>query len=292
MDRLTAVLQKYDYSLTEADIKKRVDQMLDKHLSENLQKSIYSKLIGHVDLTSLKSDDNDASITSLVEKLNLFDDKFEILPHPAAVCVYPAFVGLVRDTLTEEVEIAAVAAGFPHSQTMTEIKIAEVAMCVAAGATEIDVVIPVGRVKARQYEEIFEELTEIREACRGAKLKVILETSLLREPELIKEAAVVAMVAGADFIKTSTGKDAQCATLEAVYVMCSAIAEFNKLNDTKVGLKVAGGVSTANDAVRYYTLVQQMLGEEWLTPDLFRIGASRLVNNLISAVVGQEIVYF
>lgn len=292
MDRLTAVLQKYDYSLTEADIKKRVDQMLDKHLSENLQKSIYSKLIGHVDLTSLKSDDNDASITSLVEKLNLFDDKFEILPHPAAVCVYPAFVGLVRDTLTEEVEIAAVAAGFPHSQTMTEIKIAEVAMCVAAGATEIDVVIPVGRVKARQYEEIFEELTEIREACRGAKLKVILETSLLREPELIKEAAVVAMVAGADFIKTSTGKDAQCATLEAVYVMCSAIAEFNKLNDTKVGLKVAGGVSTANDAVRYYTLVQQMLGEEWLTPDLFRIGASRLVNSLISAVVGQEIVYF
>lgn len=292
MDRLTAVLQKYDYSLTEADIKKRVDQMLDKHLSENLQKSIYSKLIGHVDLTSLKSDDNDASITSLVEKLNLFDDKFEILPHPAAVCVYPAFVGLVRDTLTEEVEIAAVAAGFPHSQTMTEIKIAEVAMCVAAGATEIDVVIPVGRVKARQYEEIFEELTEIREACRGAKLKVILETSLLREPELIKEAAVVSMVAGADFIKTSTGKDAQCATLEAVYVMCSAIAEFNKLNDTKVGLKVAGGVSTANDAVRYYTLVQQMLGEEWLTPDLFRIGASRLVNSLISAVVGQEIVYF
>lgn len=292
MDRLTAVLQKYDYSLTEADIKKRVDQMLDKHLSENLQKSIYSKLIGHVDLTSLKSDDNDASITSLVEKLNLFDDKFEILPHPAAVCVYPAFVGLVRDTLTEEVEIAAVAAGFPHSQTMTEIKIAEVAMCVAAGATEIDVVIPVGRVKARQYEEIFEELTEIREACRGAKLKVILETSLLREPDLIKEAAVVAMVAGADFIKTSTGKDAQCATLEAVYVMCSAIAEFNKLNDTKVGLKVAGGVSTANDAVRYYTLVQQMLGEEWLTPDLFRIGASRLVNSLISAVVGQEIVYF
>ncbi len=292
MDRLTAVLQKYDYSLTEADIKKRVDQMLDKHLSDNLQKSIYSKLIGHVDLTSLKSDDNDASITSLVEKLNLFDDKFEILPHPAAVCVYPAFVGLVRDTLTEEVEIAAVAAGFPHSQTMTEIKIAEVAMCVAAGATEIDVVIPVGRVKARQYEEIFEELTEIREACRGAKLKVILETSLLREPELIKEAAVVAMVAGADFIKTSTGKDAQCATLEAVYVMCSAIAEFNKLNDTKVGLKVAGGVSTANDAVRYYTLVQQMLGEEWLTPDLFRIGASRLVNSLISAVVGQEIVYF
>ncbi|MBQ0030024.1 MAG: deoxyribose-phosphate aldolase [Bacteroidales bacterium] len=292
MDRLTAVLQKYDYSLTEADIKKRVDQMLDKHLSDNLQKSIYSKLIGHVDLTSLKSDDNDASITSLVEKLNLFDDKFEILPHPAAVCVYPAFVGLVRDTLTEEVEITAVAAGFPHSQTMTEIKIAEVAMCVAAGATEIDVVIPVGRVKARQYEEIFEELTEIREACRGAKLKVILETSLLREPDLIKEAAVVAMVAGADFIKTSTGKDAQCATLEAVYVMCSAIAEFNKLNDTKVGLKVAGGVSTANDAVRYYTLVQQMLGEEWLTPDLFRIGASRLVNSLISAVVGQEIVYF
>ena len=230
-------------------------------MAENLQKSVYAQLIGHVDLTSLKTDDTDESISALVEKVNAFDDKFEIIPHPAAICVYPAFVGLVKSTLTEDVEIVAVAGGFPHSQTMIEVKVAETSLCVAEGATEIDVVIPVGKV-------------------------------MQRDPELIKEAAVVAMVAGADFIKTSTGKDSQCASLEAVYTMCEAIAEFNKLNNTKVGLKVAGGVSTTSDAVKYYTLVKEMLGEEWLTPDLFRIGASRLVNNLLTSVSESDVKYF
>lgn len=292
MDRLDAVLQKYDYSLGLDDISKKVDALLDKHMAKNMQNSVYAQLIGFVDLTSLKTDDTEESISEMVEKLNAFDEKFEILPHPAAICVYPSFVGLVKSTLTEDLEIAAVAAGFPHSQTMIEIKVAEVSLCVAEGATEIDVVIPVGKVKNRQYEEILEELTEIKSACRDAHMKVILETSLIRDPELIKEAAVVAMVAGADFIKTSTGKDSQCASLEAVYTMCEAISEFNKLNNTKVGLKVAGGVSTTADAVKYYTLVQQMLGEEWLTPELFRIGASRLVNNLLTSVSGKEVKYF
>lgn len=292
MDRLSAVLQKYDYSLKIDDITKRVENIIDKHLAENMQKSVYAQLIGHVDLTSLKTDDTEDSIAEMIEKVNAFDDKFEIIPHPAAVCVYPSFVGLVKNTLTEDVEIAAVAGGFPHSQTMIEVKVAEVSLCVAEGATEIDVVIPVGKVFKRQYEEILEELTEIKAACHGARLKVILETSLIRDPELIKEAAVVAMVAGADFIKTSTGKDSQCASLEAVYTMCEAIAEFNKQNNTKVGLKVAGGVSTTSDAVKYYTLVKEMLGEEWLTPDLFRIGASRLVNNLLTSVSEKDVKYF
>lgn len=292
MDRLSAVLQKYDYSLKLEDITKRVENIIDKHMAENLQKSVYAQLIGYVDLTSLKTDDTDESISALVEKVNAFDDKFEIIPHPAAICVYPAFVGLVKSTLTEDVEIAAVAGGFPHSQTMIEVKVAETSLCVAEGATEIDVVIPVGKVMQRQYEDVLNELTEIKAACHGARLKVILETSLIRDPELIKEAAVVAMVAGADFIKTSTGKDSQCASLEAVYTMCEAIAEFNKLNNTKVGLKVAGGVSTTADAVKYYTLVKEMLGEEWLTPDLFRIGASRLVNNLLTSVSESDVKYF
>ncbi len=292
MDRLTAVLQKYDYSLKLDDISKRVDDILDKHMAANMQSSVYSKLISFVDLTSLKTDDNEDTISALVDKVNAFDDKFEILPHPAAICVYPSFVGLVRSTLTEDVEIAAVAGGFPHSQTMIEVKVAEVSLAVAEGATEIDVVIPVGKVMKRQYDEILEELSEIKSACRDAHLKVILETSLIRDPELIKEAAVVAMVAGADFIKTSTGKDSQCASLEAVYTMCEAVAEFNKLNNTKVGIKVAGGVSTTSDAVKYYTLVEQMLGEEWLTPELFRIGASRLVNNLLTSISGKDVKYF
>lgn len=292
MDRLSSVLQKYDYSLKFDDITKRVEDILDKRLAENMQNAVYSQLISFIDLTSLKTDDTEESIQDMVDKLNAFDDKFEILPHPAAICVYPAFVGLVRSCLTEDVEIAAVAGGFPHSQTMIEIKVAEASLCVAEGATEIDVVIPVGKVFKRQYEEILEELTEIKAACRGARLKVILETSLLRDPELIKEAAVVAMVAGADFVKTSTGKDSQCASLEAVYTLCEAIAEFNRLNGTKVGLKVAGGVSTTSDAVKYYTLVKYMLGEEWLTPELFRIGASRLVNNLLTSVSGKDVKYF
>lgn len=292
MDRLSTILQQYDYTLKAEDIKPRVEAILDKRLAENMQPSVYSQLLGFIDLTSLKTDDNDDNITAMVQKLNAFDDKFEILPHPAAICVYPAFVGLVRSSLTEDVEIAAVAGGFPHSQTLMEVKIAEASLCVAEGATEIDVVIPVGKVLKRQYEEILEELTEIKAACHGARLKVILETSLIRDPEMIKEAAVVAMIAGADFLKTSTGKDNQCASLEAVYTLCEAIMEFNRKNDTKVGIKVAGGVSTTADAVKYYTLVKYMLGEEWLTPDLFRIGASRLVNSLLTTIKGEEVKYF
>lgn len=292
MDRLSAVLQKYDYSLKAEDITKRVEAILDKELADNMQKSVYAQLVGFVDLTSLHTDDTDDSIDDMVMKVNNFDDTFEIIPHPAAICVYPVFVNTVKTTLTEDVEIAAVCGGFPHSQTFQEVKVAEVALAVSEGATEIDVVIPVGKVKAREYEDILEELTEIKSACRNAKLKVILETSLIRDPELIKEAAVVAMVAGADFIKTSTGKDSQCASLEAVYTMCEAIAEFNKLNNTKVGIKVAGGVSTTADAVKYFTLVKHMLGSEWLTPELFRIGASRLVNSLLTSVSEKDVKYF
>ena len=173
MDRLSAVLQKYDYSLKLEDITKRVENIIDKHLAENMQKSVFAQLIGFVDLTSLKTEDTDDSISALVEKVNAFDDKFEIIPHPAAICVYPSFVGLVKSALTEDIEIAAVAGGFPHSQTMIEVKVAETSLCIAEGATEIDVVIPVGKVLSRQYEDIFEELTEIKSACHGARLKQV-----------------------------------------------------------------------------------------------------------------------
>ena len=184
------------------------------------------------------------------------------------------------------------AGGFPNSQTFIEVKIAEVSMAVMEGASEIDVVIPVGKIVSDNLEEVYNELSEIKEACRDAKLKVILETGLLKNAETIKKAAVVAMVAGADFIKTSTGKGPKGATLEAAYVMCKAIKEFNTKNGSKVGVKIAGGVSETEDAVKYYTLVQNILGEEWLKPELFRIGASRLVNNLLTSIVGKEVKYF
>ena len=291
MDRLSAVLQKYDFSLTDKAVAERVKMFLA-DAPKNMQKSVFSNIVGMVGVTSLHSQDTDESISALVGKINGFDDKFEILPHPAAICIYPEFVSLVKSLLTEDVEIAAVAGGFPHSRTFTEVKIAEVSMCVAEGATEIDVVMPVGKMLDGRFEEIYDELSELKAACRDARLKVILETSLLHDAETIKQAAVIAMVSGADFIKTSTGKDGQCATPEAVYVMCNAIAEFNKLNKTKVGIKIAGGVSTTASAVDYYTLVQKVLGDEWLTPELMRFGASRLLNSLLTSIVGDSVVYF
>lgn len=292
MDRLTPVLQKYDYSLSLDGAKARVGAILDSSLPQNLQKSVFAQIIGNVDLTTLKPSDTEKTVAEMVEKINRFDDTFEIMPHPAAVCVYPQFVPVVKDLLVEDVEIAAVCGGFPASQTFLEVKIAEVSLAVAEGATEVDVVMPVGKVLERRYDEILEELTEIKSACRGARLKVILETGLLNDAELIKEAAVVAMVAGADFLKTSTGKDGSVASFEAVYLLCEAVAEFNKYNNTKVGVKVAGGVSLARDAAAYFTIVKSVLGDEWLSPGLFRIGASRLVNNLLTEVKGETVAYF
>lgn len=292
MDRFDALLEEYDFSLTDRNVAADVEKIVADNFRKNMEKSVYSKLISLVDLTSLNTEDTVEDISNLVRKVNDFDDDFEILPHPAGICVYPSFVSTVKDTLQEDIQIVSVAGGFPNSQTFIEVKIAEVSMAVMEGASEIDVVIPVGKIVSDNLEEVYNELSEIKEACRDAKLKVILETGLLKNAETIKKAAVVAMVAGADFIKTSTGKGPKGATLEAAYVMCKAIKEFNTKNGLKVGVKIAGGVSETEDAVKYYTLVQNILGEEWLKPELFRIGASRLVNNLLTSIVGKEVKYF
>ena len=292
MDRFDALLEEYDFSLTDRNVAADVEKIVADNFRKNMEKSVYSKLISLVDLTSLNTEDTVEDISNLVRKVNDFDDDFEILPHPAGICVYPSFVSTVKDTLQEDIQIVSVAGGFPNSQTFIEVKIAEVSMAVMEGASEIDVVIPVGKIVSDNLEEVYNELSEIKEACRDAKLKVILVTGLLKTAETIKKAAVVAMVAGADFIKTSTGKGPKGATLEAAYVMCKAIKEFNTKNGSKVGVKIAGGVSETEDAVKYYTLVQNILGEEWLKPKLFRIGASRLVNNLLTSIVGKEVKYF
>jgi deoxyribose-phosphate aldolase len=292
VDRFDALLEEYDFSLTDRNVAADVEKIVADNFRKNMEKSVYSKLISLVDLTSLNTEDTVEDISNLVRKVNDFDDDFEILPHPAGICVYPSFVSTVKDTLQEDIQIVSVAGGFPNSQTFIEVKIAEVSMAVMEGASEIDVVIPVGKIVSDNLEEVYNELSEIKEACRDAKLKVILETGLLKNAETIKKAAVVAMVAGADFIKTSTGKGPKGATLEAAYVMCKAIKEFNTKNGSKVGVKIAGGVSETEDAVKYYTLVQNILGEEWLKPELFRIGASRLVNNLLTSIVGKEVKYF
>ena len=292
MDRFDALFAKYDMDLDATQIQQDVKKiLLDKYDTFN-QKSIYSQILSFVDITSLNPTDSVASITEFVEKINKFDTKFEILPHPAAICVYPKFVQTVKDNLVEDLEIASVAGGFPDANTFIEVKVAEVAMAVMEGATEIDVVIPSGMVFNGEFEEIYDELSEIKASCRDAKLKVILETGVLIDPVLIKKAALVAMNAGADFIKTSTGKVSVGATYDAVYVMAKTISEYNALNNVKVGLKVAGGVSTTEQAVSYYTIVASVLGEDWLNASSFRFGASRLVNALISSLCGQEVKYF
>ena len=188
--------------------------------------------------------------------------------------------------------IAAVAAGFPASQTFIEVKIAEASMAVAAGATEIDIVISIGKFLEGNYQEVYDEISEIKAAIRDAHLKVILESGLLHNTKEIKQASLLAMAAGADFIKTSTGKTERSATLEAAYVMCQAIKEYYEKTGIKVGFKPAGGISTTKEAVEYYTLVRTILGEEWMTNELFRFGASRLANNLLTSIYGTEVKYF
>ena len=292
MDKFNQLFKQYDFSIINKNLSLEVEKALIGRYTENKEKSVYGKLLSLIDITSLNADDTVDKIINLTRKINEFDDHFEVLPYPAAICVYPNFVTAVKDTLSENLEIAAVAGGFPHAQTFIEVKIAEVAMAVMEGATEIDTVIPLGSLLSGNFQEVYEELSEIKSSCREAKLKVILETGLLQDAELIKKAAIISMAAGADFIKTSTGKTAQGATLEAAYIICDTIKEFNAKNGTKIGFKAAGGISEVDDAVKYYTIVENVLGKEYLSPTLFRIGASRLVNNLLTEIEGKKTEYF
>lgn len=292
MDRFEELFSKYDFKNLEFDfVTSSANQLIKDGFERNNDKAVYSQLLSFIDITSLNFSDSQESIISFVNKINAFDDQFEILPHPASICVFPAFVPIVKDNLQENLDIAAVV-GFPYPHTFTEVKIAETAMAVMEGASEIDYVMPISSFLASNYDDVYMELTEIKSACQNAKFKVILETGLLNSPELIKKASILAMSAGADFIKTSTGKYSISATYEAVYVMANAIKEFNELNSAMVGLKVAGGVSSTSDAVSYFTLVKSVLGDNWMTPEYFRIGASKLVNNLLSSVSGKDISYF
>ncbi len=292
MDRFEELFSKYDFKNLEFDfVTSSANQLIKDGFERNNDKAVYSQLLSFIDITSLNFSDSQESIISFVNKINAFDDQFEILPHPASICVFPAFVPVVKDNLQENLDIAAVV-GFPYPHTFTEVKIAETAMAVMEGASEIDYVMPISSFLASNYDDVYMELTEIKSACQNEKFKVILETGLLNSPELIKKASILAMSAGADFIKTSTGKYSISATYEAVYVMANAIKEFNELNSAMVGLKVAGGVSSTSDAVSYFTLVKSVLGDNWMTPEYFRIGASKLVNNLLSSVSGKDISYF
>ena len=251
------------------------------------------RIFGLLDLTTLNSDDNDATARQFTSRLNVFQQSFPEISGVAALCIYPSLVEEVRKTLIAPgIKIAAVGAGFPSSQTFLSVKLAECELLVKKGADEIDVVISVGRFLAGEYRSVLNELVLIREACSGVTLKVILETGLLKTGLNIRLASLIAMEAGADFIKTSTGKNAVSATPEAVYAMCRAIRDFQVHTGRAVGIKPAGGIVEVEDAVKYYSMIIGLLGDEWASPDRFRIGASRLANNLLTRLNGQEIKYF
>ena len=257
--------------------------------SQSELKTLFSLL----DLTTLNTDDNDETARRFTGRLNGFQETFAEMPDVAAICVYPLLVDEVRKTLNAQgVKIAAVGAGFPSSQTFLAVKIAECGLLVKKGADEIDVVISVGKFLAGEYTDVLNELILIREACAGATLKVILETGLLRSAEEIRLASLIAMEAGADFIKTSTGKVAVSATPAAVQVMVTAIRDYASVTGKPVGIKPAGGIAEVGDAMVYYRIVEEILGPDWLNPARFRIGASRLANHILSTAMGKEIRYF
>ena len=292
MSKIDDLFKQYNCNVSDDAVKQDIEKILTAHYAENNNTAVYKQCLSQIDLTSLNGTDTDAEIISMVEKVNGFKAAFPNLPNVGAICVYPALVPVVKAHLTENIGIAAVSAGFPASQTFIEVKVAETAMCVMEGATEIDVVISIGKFLEGKLEEVYEELSEIKAACREAHLKVILETGALVSASNIKKASILAMASGADFIKTSTGKIPVAATVEATYVMCQAIKEWHEKTGIKVSYKPAGGIVTTEDAVKHYTLVKEILGDEWLNNSMFRFGASRLANNLLSSIEGKEVKYF
>lgn len=292
-DKYLTALAKYDTQLNDADVQVQVAALIEKKVPENNTEEVKKFLFNCIDLTTLNTTDSDESVMRFTEKVNRFDDEFPDLKNVAAICVYPNFAQVVKDTLeVEGINIACVSGGFPSSQTFTEVKIAETATALADGADEIDIVIPVGAFLSGDYETMCEEIMELKETCKEHHLKVILETGALKTASNIKKASILSMYSGADFIKTSTGKQQPAATPEAAYVMCQAIKEYYEQTGNKVGFKPAGGINTVNDALIYYTIVKEVLGKEWLSNELFRLGTSRLANLLLSEIKGEELKFF
>jgi deoxyribose-phosphate aldolase len=256
-------------------------------------KRLMMNMLNLVDLTSLNTTDNRSRIIRFTGKVNSFSGRFSNIPNVAAICVFPNLVSVVKEKLiVRNVKIASVAAGFPTSQTFRSLKVQEAKMAVEAGADEIDIVIPVGAFLGNDFEMVADEIREIKTAIGERQLKVIVESGLLIDYEHIFRASMIAMDAGADFIKTSTGKTPVSATPEAAFIMCHAILDFYHETGIRVGFKAAGGIVTPEDANIYYQIVATCLGEEWLNNKLFRIGASKLANNILSEISGCPSVHF
>lgn len=281
---------RFDLHLHDELVSEAVHKLVSEHREQYDTPEVKRQLLGTVELTTLKVTDSQESVLRFTEKVNAFANEHPDLPHLATICVYPNFAKIVSQSLEADgVEVACVSGGFPSSQTFMEIKTAETALAVHDGATEIDCVLPVGAFLSGDYETCADELTEIKGACGECPLKVILETGALQTAVNIKKASILAIYSGADFIKTSTGKIEPAATLEAAWVMCQTIKEYKELTGREIGFKAAGGIKTVAEAVDFYTVVRELLGEDYIKKGLFRIGTSRLANLLVSDILGSDV---
>ena len=286
-------LSKYNLEVSDQEVQEAVKEIIATKVHKNDTPEVKKFLMGSVELTTLKTTDSDESVLAFTERVNQFEEAYPDLPHVATICVYPRFAKVVSETLeVEGVEVACVSGSFPSSQALIEVKTIETGLAVKDGATEIDMVLSVGAFLSGDYETVCDEIRQMKDACGDKKMKVILETGCLKTAANIKTASLLAMYSGADYIKTSTGKEAISATPEAAYVMCQAIKEYYNETGIQIGFKPAGGLNSVMDALTYYTIVKEVLGEKWLTNQWFRMGTSRLANLLLSEVIGKETKFF
>ena len=292
-DKYTDAINAFKTTGDDEAVAAAVKKIIDEHAAENNTTEVHKFLFNTIDLTTLNATDSPRSVAEFTERVNAFDEEHPELKNVAAICVYPNFAQMVRTVLdVSAVKVACVSGGFPSSQTFAEVKVAETALAVDGGADEIDIVLNLGNFFDHDYQEVCDEIEEQKAATRDGRLKVILETGALKTAENIRKASALSLYSGADFLKTSTGKGYPGATLEAAYVMCSCIKEYYEQTGRMVGIKASGGVATTDEAVAYYTIVKEVLGERWLTNEYFRIGASRLANNLLSSILGEETKFF
>ena len=293
MSKYEEALGKYATDISDGQVQEAVKGILTEKVHENDTPEVKRFLFNSIELTSLHPTDSDETILALTEKVNRFDAEYAEIGHVATICVYPCFAKTVSQSLEiDGVEIACVSGGFPSSQALIEVKVAETALAIKDGATEIDIVMPVGKFLSGDYEGMCDDITELKNVCGPVPMKVILETGCLLTASNIKKASILSMYSGADYIKTSTGKERAGATPEAAYVMCGAIKEYYDATGIQVGFKPAGGINTVMDAVIYYTVVKEVLGGKWLTNKWFRLGTSRLANMLLSELTGRETRFF
>ena len=291
--KIEEALSKYNLEITDEEVKEAVKKIIAEKVPQNDTPEVKRFMFGSIELTTLTTQDSAESVLALVEKVNKFDNEYPQMPHVSTVVTYPRFTKLVSESLEVEGVIPTCVSGaFPSSQALIEVKTVETGLAIRDGAGNVDIVMHVGEFLSGDYETVCDEIQQQKETCGEVPMKVILETRDRGACANIKKASLLAMYAGADYIKTSTGKEKISATPEAAYVMCQAIKEYYDETGIMVGFKPAGGINTVMDALTYYTIVKELLGEKWLTNELFRLGTSRLANLLLSELTGVETKFF